>query len=116
VIELSVSNKKIISGILLALVVVGSLFALLAIAIPYLTLGALKFVDGAPHQVTFGDILIKFTLELMPFVPFALLLGSVSAFLYPFVSKDAENRLFLRVWGSVMMILFVASIYKMLQQ
>lgn len=114
--KISAANKKSISGILLILVVIGSLFALLSVAMTYLALGALKFTDGAPDQVTFGDTLIGFALGLIPVVPFALFLGGISAFLYPYVSKDTESRSFLYIWGGLMMIFFVLSIYKILQQ
>jgi hypothetical protein len=109
-------NRKLVEGVLLSLTVIGSLFAMLSVAMPYLALGTLKFIDGAPDQVTFGDTLIRFAFSLIPVVPFALFLGGASAFLYTFISKDKDGKLILRIWGTVMIILFAMSVNLFLRQ
>ena len=109
------NSRKITEGVLLALTVVGSLFALLAVAMPYLALSALKFTDAAPDIITFGDVLIGYAFDLMPIIPFALFFGGASAFLYTFISKDKDGKMILRIWGTVMIILFVISVNQFLR-
>jgi hypothetical protein len=108
--EIILSHKEFISGLLLTSVFIGSLAALLAISWPYLGLVTLKFIDGAPDTPSLMDNFIKLLASLLPAAPIALLLGSVSAFLYTFV--EPENKVFLRIWGAILLLVFVAFTYQ----
>ena len=78
-------------------------------------LAAWKYVDGAPDTLTVIDYFIKFVLSLTPVVPWALIFGGVSAILYTFVINDPDNKVFLRVWGGGMLLLFLMFIYPYIQ-
>lgn len=107
------SNKKSISILLIILVFIGGASALLALAWPLLGIAALKFIDGAPDNLTLTDYITQFLLGLLPAVPVGLMLGGLSAIAYSFL--DPENKTYMRVFGSVLLLIFVVFTYQYLR-
>lgn len=107
------SNKKSISTLLITLIFIGGVSAILALSWPLLGIAALKFIDGAPDNLTLIDHFTQFLLSLMPAVPVGLVLGGLSAIAYSFL--DPENKTYMRVFGSVLLLIFVAFTYQYLR-
>jgi len=95
------SHQKLIEGTLLTFVVAGSFAAICAVASPALTLFGTQFAFGAPDNIFFA--LIGAGLSMLPFVPYLLFLGGVSALLSANIFPDKENKTFLRIWGVILL-------------
>lgn len=84
--------------------------AFVAVSGPYLGLAAWKFIDGAPDAPNLMDDFVKLLIGLLPMAPVALLLGGTSAFLYTLL--EPENKIFLRMWGTVLLLVFIIFTYQ----
>jgi len=92
-------------------VVLGSAASLIALFYPFMGFALWKYIDGSPDKLTIVDYFIKFVISTIIVVPWLLVIGSISAILYTFVVKDDENKILLRVWGGVMLLLFLMFMY-----
>lgn len=103
-------NKKVFSAALLGFLIIGGLAAILALSWPLLGLAALKFVDGTPDAPSLLDDIVKMLIGLLSVVPIALILGSISSFIYSFI--EAESKFYMRVFSAILLIIFVVFTYQ----
>jgi len=108
----TIRYEKFIAGLLLTLMVAGSLAALLVVASPYLALLGLKFTDGQPDPETLGNTLLGLSLYASLVAPCVVFVGGVSSITYTLLYKDEQNKIFLRIWGSVLIILALTKLFK----
>lgn len=105
-----IPNQKFISNLLLIIISLGGVAALMATALPILGLNALNYtLNGRPAPNNFVTSITQLVFITFPVAKIMLLLGSISAILYTFL--DGQNKIFLRVWGVALFLLFIAALY-----
>lgn len=101
------SHKKIIETTLMSFMAMGSIAAMVAIAKPALMMFGVQLVYGAPDNLFFA--IVNAGIYILPFVPYVLVLGAMSALLYVVLFPKSEGRVWLTFWGLVMLgLIFIA--------